>query len=74
MKKSAILERRQNVSNHLIKGKAETEIANELLEFLLITQGTTLHYHQGLLKSGFSDQDHWFCCIISEVHFHGFEF
>ena len=30
MKKSAIQERRQNVSNHLIKGKAETEIANEL--------------------------------------------
>ncbi len=60
MKKSAIQERRQNVSNHLIKGKAETEIANELgvhrntiVRDVSFLKKQSQNWLDGLAKNGF---------------------
>ncbi len=60
MKKSAIQERRQNVSNHLIKGKAETEIANELgvhrntiVRDVSFLKKQSQNWLDGLAKDGF---------------------
>ncbi len=60
MKKSAIQERRQNVSNHLIKGKAETEIANELgvhrntiVRDVYFLKKQSQNWLDGLAKNGF---------------------
>jgi len=60
MKKSAIQERRQDVSNHLIKGKAETEIANELgvhrntiVRDVSFLKKQSQNWLDGLAKNGF---------------------
>ena len=60
MKNSAIQKRRQNVSNHLIKGKAETEIANELgvhrntvVRDVSFLKKQSQNWLDGLAKNGF---------------------